>query len=67
MVDSQELDNVGMPESTQYRAFFLEATSGVSYSLLVGALLKHGPVRNKPERSVPFRVTKTRNAPITDH
>ena len=23
MVDSQELDNVGMPESTQYRIFFL--------------------------------------------
>ena len=40
MVDSQELDNVGMPESTQYRAFFLEATSGVSYSLLVERLVE---------------------------
>ena len=40
MVDSQELDNVWMPESTQYRAFFLEATSGVSYSLLVERLVE---------------------------
>ena len=40
MVDSQELDNVGMPESTQYHAFFLEATSGVSYSLLVERLVE---------------------------
>ena len=31
------------------------------------ALLKHGTVRNKPERSVPFRDAKTRNALITDH
>ena len=29
-----------MPESTQYRAFFLEATSGVSYSLLVERLVE---------------------------
>ena len=40
MVDSEELDNVGMPESTQYRTFFLEATSGVSYSLLVERLME---------------------------
>ena len=40
MVDSQELDNVGMPESTQYRAFFLEATSGVSHSLHVERLVE---------------------------
>ena len=40
MVDSKELDNVGMPESTKYRAFFLEATSGVSYSLLVESLVE---------------------------
>ena len=31
-----------------------------------GALLTHGTVR-KPERSVPFRDAKTRNATITDH
>ena len=40
MVDSQELHNVGMPESTQYRTFFLEATSGVSYSLFAKRLVE---------------------------
>ena len=40
MVDSQELDNVGMPETTQYCAFFLEAASGVSYSLIVERLVE---------------------------
>ena len=29
VVDSQELDNVGMPESTQYRTFFQEAANRV--------------------------------------
>ena len=29
VIDSQELDNVGMLESTQYRTFFLEATNRV--------------------------------------
>ena len=29
VVDSQELDNVGMPELTQYRTFFLEAANRV--------------------------------------